>query len=327
MKDNPVVSVIIPIYKVEPYLHECVDSVINQTYKNLEIILVDDGSPDNCPKICDEYALLDSRIKVIHKENGGLSDARNVGIAIAKGKYLCFVDSDDVIHNQMVEIMIKPLIENNVDVSCCSFLLFDDTNLLSDASSAHIIIDDKTYFFLEPKEWFLKEYTASAWNKMYKKELFADIEFPKGKYHEDVFTTYKVCYNTNKIACCKYNLYFYRQRKGSIMKAANHQRLLDLMEGTNELLLFFSNKDRNLFSHLCIFYSKIYCEMQNPRSQQLYTIDTNGFFCLWKQKLDSLNKKDFTLKTKIHYFYLMNFTKTRNFLMNIMRFVYHFAVK
>ena len=122
MINNPLVSVIIPIYKVEPYLRECVESVINQTYKNLEIILVDDGSPDNCPKICEEYALQDSRIKVIHKENGGLSDARNAGMKIATADYWSFVDSDDVCHPQMIEVLMEPLIEDKgLKMSACTY--------------------------------------------------------------------------------------------------------------------------------------------------------------------------------------------------------------
>ena len=132
MIEYPIVSVIIPIYKVEPYLCQCVDSVINQTYQNLEIILVDDGSPDNCPQICDEYAQKDRRIKVIHKVNGGLSDARNVGMEVAKGAYLSFVDSDDVIQYQMIEELMRPLIKDNtLGMSGCKSFDFSNDKAIS----------------------------------------------------------------------------------------------------------------------------------------------------------------------------------------------------
>ena len=115
------ISVIIPIYRVELYLKECIDSVLNQTYKNMEIILVDDGSDDNCPNICDAYKKKDSRIQVIHKKNGGLSDARNAGIEIAKGEYICFIDSDDVIHPSFLQILYEDLIETGSDMSICHY--------------------------------------------------------------------------------------------------------------------------------------------------------------------------------------------------------------
>ncbi len=129
---NDLVSVIIPIYKVEPYIRECLDSVINQTYRNLEIILVDDGSPDGCPKICDEYAENDSRIKVVHKENGGLSDARNKGLDVASGEYITFVDSDDVVHKAYVEFLYDNLKKTNSDVSVCQSVSFRDLQKIKD---------------------------------------------------------------------------------------------------------------------------------------------------------------------------------------------------
>ena len=124
MKNNDLISVIIPIYNVEKFLSFCIDSIVNQTYKNLEIILVDDGSTDNSGKICDEYALKDNRIKVMHKQNGGVSSARNVGLNIAKGKYIGFVDSDDYVENDMFEILHNLIIKNNVDISCCNKFVF-----------------------------------------------------------------------------------------------------------------------------------------------------------------------------------------------------------
>ena len=125
---NPLISVIVPVYKAEKYLDKCVQSIVNQTYKNLEIILVDDGSPDNCPEMCDEWAKKDSRIKVIHKENGGVSSARNAGLDNSFGDYIGFVDSDDFIENDFYECLYDNLVENGADISFCTFKTLDEKN-------------------------------------------------------------------------------------------------------------------------------------------------------------------------------------------------------
>ena len=193
---------------------------INQTYKNLEIILVDDGSPDKCPEICDEYVLKDSRIKVIHKPNGGLSDARNTGIEIAKGEYLSFVDSDDLIHSQMIEILMSPILNDaSVQIACCDFKPFYDDSFLD--LQQLITSETEKYIF---KDYYEKRRCVAAWSKIYKKELFEGIVFPVGHYHEDVYTTYKVCYKALKITYTDGQLYYYRQREGSITQVGIKHR-------------------------------------------------------------------------------------------------------
>ena len=223
--EKDLISVIVPVYKVEKYLEKCIESVLKQTYTNLQIILVDDGSPDNCGKICDEYAKKDSRIEVIHKVNGGLSDARNVGIAKAKGKYIGFVDSDDYIKEDMYEILINLIKEYDADVSICN--LYD-------------VIDGKEY--IRNNENGIQEYSrleilkevlldkniqSYAWNKLYKKELFDEIKYPIGKKYEDIGTTFYVFEKCNKIVVTSKPEYYYLKRSDSLVNNVTESTVLD----------------------------------------------------------------------------------------------------
>ena len=176
------ISIIVPVYKVEKYIHRCVDSVINQTYKNIEIILVDDGSPDNCGRICDEYAAKDSRIKVIHKPNGGLSDARNCGIEAADGEWLMFIDSDDWIESNMAETLLNIAINNNVRMAVCGVVLFDDEK---EYVPEYLKVEEG---FFSAEEIFKKNIPTCfvvACNKIMHKSLFEFFRFEKGRIHED----------------------------------------------------------------------------------------------------------------------------------------------
>lgn len=223
--ENDLISIIMPVYKVEEYLEKCIESVLKQTYTNLQIILVDDGSPDNCGKICDEYAKKDPRIEVIHKVNGGLSDARNVGIAKAKGKYIGFVDSDDYIKEDMYEILINLIKEYDADVSICN--LYD-------------VIDGKEYIRNNEngiqkysrleilKEVLLdKNIQSYAWNKLYKKELFDEIKYPIGKKYEDIGTTFYVFEKCNKIVVTSKPEYYYLKRSDSLVNNVTESTILD----------------------------------------------------------------------------------------------------
>ena len=194
--EKDLISIIIPVYNVEKYLKECVDSVRKQTYKNLEIILIDDGSKDNSGKLCDELAKEDNRIKVIHKENGGLSDARNVGIENATGEYIQFIDSDDFVEKDMIEILHNDICQEKADVSMCSLYLYKDGEKTTDASYKREIFNKE----LVLKEILLDERVRSyAWNKMFKKSLFESIRFPKGKVFEDIYTMSPIFQKANKI--------------------------------------------------------------------------------------------------------------------------------
>ncbi len=226
--EKDLISIIIPVYKVEKYLEKCIESVLKQTYTNLQVILVDDGSPDNCGKICDEYAKKDSRIEVIHKVNGGLSDARNVGIAKAKGKYIGFVDSDDYIKEDMYEILINLIKEYDADVSICNL---------------YEVIEGKEY--IRNKENGIKEYNridilkevlldkniqSYACNKLYKKELFNEIKYPIGKKYEDIGTTFYIFEKCNKVVVTSEPEYYYLKRADSLVNNVTESTVLDYTE-------------------------------------------------------------------------------------------------
>lgn len=233
---DALISVIVPVYKVEPYIHKCVDSIINQTYRNLEIILVDDGSPDNCPAICDEYAKQDDRIEVIHKENGGLSDARNAGLEIATGEYISFIDSDDWVEYGFIESQFQFMVLNDVDIVECGITYVYDKrqeDIISDDASISYsnqgAIDD-----LIRKETF----KTVVWNKLYKKKVISQVMFEVGKINEDEFWTYKVFANAKKIGYLKIPLYNYLQRSDSIMGQYSINRLdyIDAVVERNEFI-------------------------------------------------------------------------------------------
>lgn len=250
------ISVIVPIYNVEDYLHRCIDSIINQTYTNLEIILVDDGSPDNCPIICDEYAKKDSRIRVVHKKNGGLSDARNAGIDIATGEYIMFIDSDDFVDIEMMESMMKNMIDNKVDMVVCNIkYVYEDREVVKYNQSDRIL--DR----YEAMEEYLKDgvVQAVAWNKLYKKSLINKMRYKVGKTNEDEFFTYKVVDKTAKIYYNSTPFYNYLQRDSSIMGKYSIKRL-DGVEASYERLNFIKERypsfylnEKKTFLNLCIY--------------------------------------------------------------------------
>ena len=213
----PKLSIIVPVYKVEQYIHKCVDSILNQTFTDFELILVDDGSPDNCGEICDEYAQKDERVRVIHKENGGLSDARNFGLKKAKGKYISFIDSDDWVDLDLYRDVIDYQEDNDLGVVCFDVYevkgekikynnRFDANKIFTGADALYKILTD--------------EIDNSACNKVYKKELWEDIEFPVGRCFEDVATTYKVFHKAGKVGYYKRAYYYYVKREGSIVASS-----------------------------------------------------------------------------------------------------------
>ena len=226
---NDLISIIVPIYNVEKYLNKCVESIINQTYKNLEIILVDDGSPDNCPAICDEWAKKDNRIKVIHKENGGLSDARNAGLAVATGEYIAFIDSDDYIELDFYNKLYKVIKDTNCDISMCNLrMVYENNNVFVDNYDTFEITE---YSTTEAMSALIDdEIRQVVWNKLYKADIIKNILFDIGKYHEDEFWSYKAIGAADKIAAIDYTGYYYLQRSGSIMGNNYSLKRLDAVE-------------------------------------------------------------------------------------------------
>lgn len=240
-KNEPLVSVVVPIYKVENYLKECVDSVINQTYQNLEIILVDDGSPDRCGEICDNYARQDNRIKVIHKTNGGLSDARNAAFPFIHGEYITFIDSDDYIENNAIETLLNTICTTGADVSVATFEIFYENGIkVSNNPSRSVEIYDR-YKALDC--FLFNDYlTPCVCGKLYKKSLWDNIRMPKGKLYEDQYTTYKILDRCDLVAFIREPLYHYRKREGSIGHSTFSNKTYELYDAIHEEYDFIKSK-------------------------------------------------------------------------------------
>ena len=242
---EPLISVIVPVYKVEQYLGRCVESILAQTYQNTEILLVDDGSPDRCPQICEEYAKAYPKIRVFHQENKGLSGARNTGIDHAGGEYLAFIDSDDVWSPCFLESLYKALTENDADISQCRWEYMHGDSIIEPYDSgaertcftgremlANLYIQTGAYFVV-------------AWNKLYKKELFREIRYPQGRIHEDEATTYKLFDLAEKCVFVDNALYGYYVGCGgtSITRNGFSLKKLDWRQANKERVQYFMEKD------------------------------------------------------------------------------------
>ena len=222
------ISIIVPVYNVEKYLEKCIESIKNQTYKNIEIILVDDGSKDNSGKICDEAEKKDNRIKVIHKTNGGLSDARNAGLKIAKGDLIGFVDSDDYIKEDMFEILYNLVEKYDADISIVSYYEIYKDKLIAVKKSNEV----EEFNRIEAiKELLIDNKIQSyAWNKLFKKELFKDLEFPVNKNFEDIATTLLLFEKSNKVVLLQDPKYYYIRRDDSIIGKKNYKTYKDYLD-------------------------------------------------------------------------------------------------
>lgn len=238
---TPELSIIVPIYKVEKYLDECIQSILHQTFTDLELILVDDGSPDACPQMCDAIAEQDSRVRVIHQKNGGLSAARNTGIEAARGNWLGFVDSDDFVAPDFYEKLYNAAVNADADCAVCSVQLIHE-----DGSRMDTPPQWKVYGGGYTGEDILKTITWQnnapylvAWNKLYRREVFRTLRYPVGRINEDVFVFAELFDTIKKVACVEQPLYFYRQRTGSIMQSKCTLRSLDEFWGMVECFDYF----------------------------------------------------------------------------------------
>lgn len=231
---NDLISIIIPVYNVEKYLAKNIESVIRQTYRNIEVILINDGSTDNSGKICDEYAKIDKRIKVIHKSNGGLSDARNVGIDVANGQFITFCDSDDYLKESYIEYLYELIKKDKCKMSICSYCILTENEKMIDCGKGYnegILTTEQTLSRMLCDEGF----SVSACAKLYAKELFDDVRYPVGKLCEDNGTTYKLIKKCKLISYGNISQYIYIKRSGSIMNSKFNMKKLDLLELTNEM--------------------------------------------------------------------------------------------
>lgn len=238
------ISVIVPIYKVEKYLKKCVDSICNQTYQNLEILLVDDGSPDECPAMCDAYAEEDSRIKVIHKEHGGLSDAKNAGIKRAKGKWIFFLDSDDYIHTELINTLHEEAIKENADMAMSSMYYYIDGSTIQidqlEACEKEVFVkpDIVSQLYSDSSVDFIV-----SCSKLIKRDVWGDLQFPVGKLHEDEFIAAELL---DRLRCCvfiKARWYFYLQRNDSITGLKSKKNYYDILEEKTNRLNYFKGRE------------------------------------------------------------------------------------
>lgn len=234
------ISIIVPVYNVENYLKRCLDSILMQTYSSFEVIVIDDGSTDKCPQICDDYAKKDSRIRVVHKENGGLSDARNAGIKIAQGKYLLFVDSDDYIQDNMLEVLMKSVQETNADIVITTkyFTVSDKySKFVSEITGEKVCNSGQAL-----EEIFCHNSRWEAWGTLFKKSLFDNSDFPKGKLYEDIALIPLIILKAEKVCLLEGAFYYYYIREGSIMDVSKTQIKIDLLDVCSNVIRQVENK-------------------------------------------------------------------------------------
>ena len=251
------VSIIIPIYNVEKYLEQCIKSLINQTYRNLEIILINDGSTDKSTKICEKYKNQDNRIVFINKKNGGAASAKNEGLKIAKGDYITFVDSDDFIEPDMIEYMVNTIKKYNSDIIQCSFTnLYKNTERFKQDKIVEQKISSKDFL-----ELFLKKWDSSLfWNKLFKREVIENVFFKEGRCIDDEFFTYKCVINSKSIVTSNKIVYNYRMRKSGVMKSESSQKQIlkdrvDYLYERYELVRkIYKDLDKSFLEHLLTYY-------------------------------------------------------------------------
>lgn len=298
------ISVIIPIYNVETYLTKCIDSVLNQTYQNLEIILVNDGSTDGCKRICDEYGRkYQKKIKVIHKKNGGLSSARNAGLDVAEGKLVAFVDSDDYIEPGMLEQLYKALIAYEADMSLCNLKVVFASQF---KDKKHRELTVKWECMEQCNYWekiFEPDYArfVVAWNKLYRKKIWEKLRYPNGKINEDEFVLHEIVSQCDKIVYSSYVGYNYVQRNGSIMSQKKQKPNFDLFDAWIERIAYFDSIERkelcrkNLVLYVeALVYIYNLCRTKEEKEkfqqyydtyQTLYRKHRDGTFVSLKEKI------------------------------------------
>ncbi|MDR3572606.1 MAG: glycosyltransferase [Anaerolineaceae bacterium] len=243
---RPKISVIVPVYNVERYLGRCLDSILGQSFPDFELIVVDDGSADNSGHLCNEYAKGDHRIKVIHKENAGLSSARNAGLDAARGEYIAFVDSDDWIEPDMLELLYRECTKNQLDIAVCgiNFCYSGGTSKPYSGELVYLVLDNSRAL---SEMWAKSTFTESLCNKLFKACLFDNIRFPVGKVHEDTFVTYRLIHRSRRTGCIPERKYNYFQRQDGIMGSLKQRYSADKIEALDEILDFIHTNHQDIY--------------------------------------------------------------------------------
>ena len=305
-ESKPKISVIVPVFNVKKHLQKCFLSIANQTYENLEVLVVDDGSFDGSEKVCDQWAEKDKRFVVIHKTNGGLSSARNVGLEKAKGEFVLFVDSDDFVEPNMIEKLVKAQTKAKAEICACLFSMeteagetYADVPKFETKSCTGI---ESLKFLNQPRQ----DRYVVAWNKLYKKELFDDIKFPLGKIHEDQWTIHELFFKAKKVAFVSDELYHYVIHEGSLSRNKNPIKHLDDIDALFSRVEFLKNKGfeelsfdvENAMFDLFGFYREQFFAYQNFTFKELSKIVASGKACFKFFKANKNKKRKQELKKR-----------------------------
>lgn len=295
------ISIIVPIYNVEMYLEKCINSILNQTLNDFEVIMINDGSTDKSGEICNKYGMIDPRIKIIHKKNGGLSSARNAGLDVAKGEYIGFVDSDDYIDKQMYQKLIDESIKSDSDIVICDMKYNLKGKDINQTRFEDFGIINRNEALI--KYFNHKYFKSHAQNKIYKKELFNNIRFPEGKLFEDVAVFYKLLYKSKRISFVNEKLYIYNQENvNSITKKCISNKHFDLIDNALEIVQFFkkNNVSQELFnasSEIYFISVKTFLEMLYSSKRNMSSIEFKNMRKILMRKIN----KDIYIKGLIYY--------------------------
>lgn len=298
------IGIVVPVYNVEKYLQQCVESILNQTFKDFQLILVDDGSKDRSGALCDELEKTDRRIRVIHKTNGGLSDARNCGIEAFDGEYIMFVDSDDLLVPDMLENLCRLMETYHADIACCGYVRCEDEETLQDVKLP--AMEERCRFYEDNRmEKFLSEQDIAtiAWAKLYKASLFKEIRYPVGKYHEDVFTTYQLIHAAGSVATTNLPGYVYRKNPGSISQKFSPKRF-HAIEGKLRQAEFIEKHYPQLcpLAYKAVIYACNQCVMQMGQAGYRSTEAERGIQKLYRTYAKYYLRSTSTLPKKIYTF-------------------------
>lgn len=309
---NDLISIIIPVYNVEPYLQRCLHSVVSQTYQNLEIILVDDGSMDRSGRICDEWALRDDRLTVIHKENGGLSSARNAGIDIASGRYIGFVDSDDYIEPTMYEVLLRAIEDNGAQIACCGRNRIEGHCVTAQHSNDALRLMSGEEAIQQLLIGGLVE--EAAWDKLYWSELFEGRRYPVGEVNEDIVLTISLLGECSAVVHVGVPLYNYCQNSGSITNSALSPAKFVMLDHLDQIKKYLERHYPILLDDYCLLEERytrelLYLLLANAANKRKYSeeygVVINRFRNAWCKAvltdLKRINVKGFLLYLGLYY--------------------------
>ena len=294
-RNAPELSVIVPVYKVEAYLQECIDSILDQTFPDFELILIDDGSPDRCPEICDEAARKDPRIRVIHQKNGGLSAARNAGIEAAQGAWLSFIDSDDYLTPDYYETLYGAVQRANADCALCGVEYVDEQKNVLEEMRAEV--PDGVFSGQQILDQCVQKWESPyivVWNKLYRREVFDTLRFPVGKLNEDLFVLVPTLEKIQTMVCVPKRMYCYRQRAGSIMNSQMTSRNLDQGWGYYQCFQYFyehgmkdllASAESRIFTNVAGVYYKLSPEERHSQEvKAARKMQWDAVKCLYREK-------------------------------------------